>query len=357
LFAYWIATILLLITSPALHASTDPVCEDPTNNCAYVRQDGVNSGQDNTFTEIQAAINGGYTTIHVFPGIYGPITMNGNITVRSVDGPLMTMISGGPQRATAVTFPTPPTGSAAGRLVGFTVANGEYGIFVNTRAAATIQNCVVEGNHLDGIYAEWLDSGTKTALYLTSCVVQGNGRHGIHLLYPVSSGGPDPRAFESRLINCIVYNHLQGVGIEISSAYNNSIDTSTRELFTLSHCNVYTDPGQGLGNLDSRITNELAAYTSNVLSVAPAFVNSAAGVGSDVRLRSNSQMIDKGWDGTNEEMRDPDGTRNDIGAFGGPESRGYFVNPNDGPTVRNVTAPAVVRKGESIRIEATGAVR
>ena len=241
--------------------------------------------------------------------------MNGNITVRSVDGPLMTLITGGPTRTNAVTFPTPPAGGAAGRLIGFTVANGQYGIYVNNRAVATIQNCVVEGNDLDGIYATWDNTNPRTELILENCVIQRNGRNGIHLLYPNTY----PAVFKTRIINSAIFDHRQGVGVQISAA-NNILQN--KDLFFLSHCNVYTDPGFGLGNLNTRITNELSDRTYNVISVAPGFVNSAAGVGSDVRLRATSQMIDKGWDGTNAELRDPEGTRNDIGTFGGPESRG-----------------------------------
>ena len=61
--------LTLLLTMGTVAMAMEPVCTDPAGNCAYVRQDGVNAGEDNTFTEIQAAINGGFTTIHVFPGI------------------------------------------------------------------------------------------------------------------------------------------------------------------------------------------------------------------------------------------------------------------------------------------------
>ena len=54
------------------------------------------------------------------------------------------------------------------------------------------------------------------------------------------------------------------------------------------------------------------------------------------------------------QYNDPDGSRCDMGAYGGPEARNWWRDPLGGPTVENVTIdPPQVRPGESITIRAT----
>jgi hypothetical protein len=53
-----------------------------------------------------------------------------------------------------------------------------------------------------------------------------------------------------------------------------------------------------------------------------------------------------------------DGTRNDIGAYGGPGAATFYTNPNDGPIIRSVSIdPGVVPRGSPFTIRAKGAVR
>jgi hypothetical protein len=83
---------------------------------------------------------------------------------------------------------------------------------------------------------------------------------------------------------------------------------------------------------------------------------SATSCNQDFRLTPNSQCRDAGQAGIG--WLDPDGTRNDIGAYGGPGAATFYTNPNDGPIIREVTIDkGMVPKGETFTIRAKGAVR
>ena len=54
----------------------------------------------------------------------------------------------------------------------------------------------------------------------------------------------------------------------------------------------------------------------------------------------------------------PDGTRNDMGVYGGPDCATFYESPTDGPIVRNVTVePGPVTQGDPFTVQATVAVR
>jgi hypothetical protein len=55
---------------------------------------------------------------------------------------------------------------------------------------------------------------------------------------------------------------------------------------------------------------------------------------------------------------DPDGTTNDVGAYGGPGAATFFDHPTDGPMVRELTVtPGSVPQGTPLTIRAVGSVR
>lgn len=88
------------------------------------------------------------------------------------------------------------------------------------------------------------------------------------------------------------------------------------------------------------------------------FVGGTGSVGSrDFRLfAGNNPCINTGLPGNS--RLDPDGTRNDMGAYGGPGAQRFYTSPNDGPFIRNVTVRQVlVPEGATFTIDATGAVR
>lgn len=55
---------------------------------------------------------------------------------------------------------------------------------------------------------------------------------------------------------------------------------------------------------------------------------------------------------------DPDGTRNNMGAWGGPGAALFWDNPAGGPVITNlVVTPSSVPQGGTISIEATAEIR
>ena len=56
--------------------------------------------------------------------------------------------------------------------------------------------------------------------------------------------------------------------------------------------------------------------------------------------------------------QDPDGTRNDMGAYGGPGAVSYCQYPDCGPVMISIDVyPVNVSQGEPINITAQGSVR
>jgi len=96
---------------------------------------------------------------------------------------------------------------------------------------------------------------------------------------------------------------------------------------------------------------------ANSFSGTPDFVGgSAYTCNQDYRLSPASPCRNAGASGVG--WLNPDGTRCDIGAYGGPGAATFFTNPNDGPIIRNVTIDqGMVPKGSTFTIRATGAVR
>jgi hypothetical protein len=55
---------------------------------------------------------------------------------------------------------------------------------------------------------------------------------------------------------------------------------------------------------------------------------------------------------------DPDNSRNDMGAYGGPDAAGFWPYPQGGPIITNLTLePTAIQKGGTVTIKATGSVQ
>jgi len=302
-----------------------------------------------TFTSIQAAIDAAYTVVYVLPGVYEEqVRYTRSVQVIAVDGPLLTVISGGPTRFTPVVFPQPVADPIVGLLRGFSVVGGEYGVFVSSRANATIQNCIVENHQLNGVYATWDNVNPVTQLQVVNCVIRENLGDGVRLAFP----GNQSTAFTSSIFNTIITDNN---GFGLNATGTNGVTTSSESRFSYSHNNSF---GNSSGIFGTNAANGELPIGPGNLTLAPQFVNSASGPGSDVRLLPTSPLRDAGWDGLNALLRDPDGTRNDMGAYGGPHAAGYFGSPEDGPVVREVLAPANINVDDGpFTITARGTVR
>ena len=121
----------------------------------------------------------------------------------------------------------------------------------------------------------------------------------------------------------------------------------------------YNDYVDNAGGSYSSLIGPAGRFSAgaNSFSAQPGFVGgSAYACNQDYRLSPTSPCRNTGAFGVG--WLNPDGTRDDIGAYGGPSAASFFTNPNDGPIIRNVTIDqGMVPKGSTFTIRATGAVR
>ena len=93
--------------------------------------------------------------------------------------------------------------------------------------------------------------------------------------------------------------------------------------------------------------------SSDDISQHPKFIEQDAG---NYALRSDSPCINAGRPGA--AYNDPDGTRNDMGAYAGPDSASFWPYISGGPVVTEISlTPASAPKGSKIIIKAKGRVQ
>lgn len=214
-------------------------------------------------------------------------------------------------------------------------------IVVQANKVVTVTGCTISG----GVNGITLMGGT-TAI-IGNNVIVANGTHGIRLLNsPLAIGITN---------NVIAFNGGDGLSLACNcsgmvvlisnniTASNSGRGINTVLQATLSYNNVY---GNGVGAY---------GYGSNPphptdFALNPYFVSQPTG---DYRLASNSPCRNAGT--PDSASLDPDGTRNDLGAYGGPGSAGFFQSPEMGPTIRSMSVfPSSVPKSGTITLQATG---
>ncbi|MEQ8822177.1 MAG: right-handed parallel beta-helix repeat-containing protein [Sumerlaeia bacterium] len=333
----------------------------PSADCVVVRQDGATTGsQIGVYDTIQAAIlaapSQGFSEILVYPGEYRETLQinQGGLTLRAIDGPLLTCINGADD--TDSTIPVVSLGFAQEvTLIGFNIRGGGYGVFLSDSAEVRLQNCVVEGNRISGIYSEWTTINvTPPQLTVSNCVVTNNAGNGIDVILP--SVNPTTCSFTT-IQNSIVSENA-GVGIYVSflTAFSTQSTPNESERFQMQYNLVTANVVGNYGGFLLGIGGKLPIPATNASNLSVGFLDSSPGCGRDVRLRTNSQARNAGWPTT--AFRDPDGSRNDLGVFGGPFAAGFFTTIDDGPVVKQVTPLGTIRISDGpFTIEAVGAAR
>jgi hypothetical protein len=258
---------------------------------------------------VDAAIEPGAVVV-VGDGVFatgGPpgrrVVLVNPITLRSLNGPYLTIIDGGHSVGCAFLNP----GST---MSGFTLRNGLApsgfsggGIYASDAtifnciiisnsapigggaAGGTLNNCTLIGNQSTSYFIFASDAygggGGAVGATLNNCTLVGNS----------TLWGPGGGALNSSLNNCIVYFNTAAEAGANYDAYS-----------TLNYCCTTPQPASGTGN----ITN------------TPLFVNEAAG---NLRLQSNSPCVDSGDNSFISAATDLDGRprivggRVDMGAY------------------------------------------
>jgi len=144
--------------------------------------------------------------------------------------------------------------------------------------------------------------------------------------------------------NTIVKNSLRGLYLHggILNIYNNIFFNNIQSIYRNSgDVNAYNN------NFDSQPSDYRKVYIDNI-NVPPLFVNADSG---DFRLKENSPSIDAGRKIASD--RDPDGTRNDQGVYGGPGAAAFWPKSAGGPVVTEcIVTPYSVSKDGTISLRA-----
>ena len=283
----------------------------------YVDQSG---GGD--YTTIADGINAAYPddTIKVAPGTYN-VTVNINRNIKLVgSGPKYTVINAslnGIEVASGITT----------EIRGFTIMAGGIGIVLNYGSISTIENNIISGCGSHGIYYYTNNSASSYAITTTirNNTVVFNSDSGISLhQYGANYSSCNIMG------NIVAYNGEDGIYLYLKTE-------------NLSCNNVYANTT----NYDN------CTVGAGDVSLNPYFMDQAAG---NYALQSTSPSIDKGIPG--EPYNDPDGTRNDMGAYSGPNAAAFWPYVPRGPVVTEVDlTPASVPRGGTLTIRANGRVQ
>lgn len=266
--------------------------------------------------KIQEGINMANTNdiVLVNPGVYKEsVTINKDNIIVMGSGPAATAIYS--TNGDAVTFDTYSDGSS---IIGFSITSvGSNGIFFDHSYSdqnTGISNCIITGGQ-NGVH------GNNSA-GIANCIFINCGKNGFYT----------NANYNISITNSIFFNNsgtaiVNEVGASITSSYN-----------------IFWNNSGGKYGGNSEIT-----IGDGNLSQDPLFID----VNSNYHLSENSPCINAGKPGL--PFLDPDGTRNDMGAYGGPYANmSGFI----GPVINNLEIyPKVVEQGDTITIKAKGIIR
>lgn len=286
-----------------------------TNICIgatiYVDQSG---GGD--YTTINAGIDAAYTgdTIMVGPGEYtDPVVVDKNLNIIG-SGPKFTVIKSNTNGITV-------EANWAVNISNFTITALSYGIrFSGSNSLSSVSNCIISGCGITGISTYGAYSSRSNISYVNNTIIY-NADDGIRQNYGTA------------LVqgNIIAFNGNYGIGVT-----NGVVNNSYNDVFVNNVADYYgAIPGTG------------------DIALNPLFIDHDNG---NFALSSTSPAIDKGIVG--EPYNDPDGSRNDMGAYSGPASAAFWPYIPYGPVVTEIKlTPASVPRGGTITISAKGRVQ
>ena len=170
---------------------------------------------------------------------------------------------------------------------------------IYSNEGTSISNSVIFGSGGDGVRVEG-DYYSSTTVAVTNCIISDNGGYAIYNESPIHN-----------------------VTISYSNMWNNS-----------------------KGNYSDK---NIITIGSGIIEKDPQFVDP----GMDFHLKQGSPCIDAGKPGF--ASLDPDGTRNDMGAYGGPYAKATGII---GPIIMQLeVTPTIIQQGGTITIKAKGTIR
>ena len=275
------------------------------------------------YTTIQEAINNAAEEgdiIKVGPGVYRESINLKNAVQLIGAGPNFSFIDATHSQVNASGIEVKTTLQTF--IYGFSITADGVGINMGTDSVkCKIFNCIISGC-TTGINAR--RSGAQVDIVNSTIILNmGNGIH--------SSGSS---------------MHAKGCIIAFNSGKGLSSDSSSES--STYNC-VYENT---VINYDDYRVSPISAGTGD-FSEDPKFIDKNS---SNYALKSDSPCLNKGIIGA--VFNDPDGTRNDMGAYAGPDSAAFWPYVIGGPVVSELNVyPASVPKGGKITINAKGLVR
>ncbi len=301
-----IISICILIANPAF-ARTIKVDQSGDGDCLNI-QTGLDIAEPDD-------------RIVVGPGIYEEsIVINKNILLNG-SGPNYTTIKGASNGITV-------NENIICSIVGFTVTSGDSGIFLNRNSRTTIKNNCIISNGSHGVYMTANNGGSSGSL--ETLIINNT------IAYNSRSGIASNNYYQSHP-ECNIINNI----ISFNGEYGIALYGADKNIF---YNNVYS-------NISANYIGCEKGTGDN--SVNPSFIDSPGG---DFALSSSSLCINSGRPGSAD--ADPDGTRNDMGAYAGPDAVAFWPYIENGPVVTEMSInPGSVPKGSTITITAEGRVQ
>ncbi len=273
-------------------------------------------------------------TVLVAPGTYGSFSVIKPMDIVSETGPDDTFVID----TQNILFATAAVGSS---ISGFTITvTGDNGIEVETACNnLRIENNIIAGCGGHGIYLYSHDNTDLTNLNIMNNTIAHNSGSGMYF-DANTAGGDYGRLRSISVINNIIANNTgYGIWYRYSTTYVLNCLFGNNDLWVNTAGTGYNIPG-------------LNASNGN-LFVDPMFLDPET---SDYHIQSASECIDAGKIGV--AYNDPDGTRNNMGVYGGPGAAGFWPDPAGGPVVTSLSVtPASVPVGETLSLQATGEIR
>jgi hypothetical protein len=210
-------------------------------------------------------------------------------------------------------------------ISGFMIVSPGSGLRLKWGSKVVIANNIINAQY--GIYGQ---SACGADALIKNNTIASCTEDGINLI-----SGCNP--FYDPKIVAKVYNNI------ITNNYRYGLATSSMTILSNSYNNIWNN---GTNYID-------CSSGSGSISENPRFLDQNTG---NYRLQLISSCIDAGWPVKSE--LDPDGTRNNMGAYGGPGAADFWPDSPGSPVVTDLTVtPASVPTNGTVTIRAVGRVR
>lgn len=262
-------------------------------------------------------------TVLVHPGIYLESIVVSGIALKALRGPEVTVIQSPDGAGDGITV----TGNQTVAIIGFQIRGFERGIVINTDAGSTkVSNCIAAGNSGDGIV---LSVTVPLGAKIVNNISADNGGNGLFAI----DEGRGQNTFTSLFNNLFFRNGKFGMADSEPYAFSRSFVFGD---YNCSFGNTLGSAGHGCS------TGQHGIVADPLIDVRNSYRFTNQG----------SPAVNSGHPTTFYD--DPDGSVNDMGAYGGKEAANWWRDPFSGPTIENVTIdPPQVRPGGTVTIRAT----